>query len=242
MHCKSLWIKASAKCINVNSWYTCYMTVYIMVMHRIEVHPILFYAVTVGGVWENFCMSRTKCARAMHTNLNLCVHIFLWTACSGTCKNIIVSVLLSPSLSIAHISKDESHKVNIKCIACCLGDSQSVDVLKLVFTTFTIYVLPEEMSYTRWWPIILSFLVYRINLEMESLSEVCSVILCEHSILYATTYLPHKHKHLLTLSEENLPSCWQAWDPPLCHYSNLLENHHRDTLKNLIYHVIVYPK
>lgn len=196
-----------------------------------------FYAVTVGGVWEMFCMSR-----GLHTNLNLCVCIPLRTACSGTCKNIIVAVLLSPSLSIAHISKDESHKVNIKCIACCLGDSQSVDVLKLLFTTFTINVLPEEMSYTRWWPTISSFLIYRINLEMESLSEMCSVILCGHSILYATTYLPHKHKHLLTLSEENLPSCWQAWDPPLCHNSNLLENHHRDTLKHLIYHVIVHPK
>lgn len=82
--------------------------------------------------------------------------------------------------------------------------------------------------------------LYSINLELESLSEVCAMILHGHSILYATTYLPHKH--LLTLSEDSLPSCLQAWDPLLCHYSTLLEDHHRDTFKYLIYHVIVHAK
>lgn len=114
------------------------------------------------------------------------------------CKNRTFSVLRSPSLSIAHISQVTNIKYSLlpwwqpKVLMCwnsCLQPSLFLPCLYCA----SLYVVSNR----RW-------KAYQKYVQWSSMDTVF--------ILYATTYLPHKH--LLTLSEENLPYFWQAWERP----------------------------
>lgn len=127
-----------------------------------------------------------RCISGMQMNRNLHVCIPQWAASSGNMQRIWRFQSFSPPRS--PLPTFPESQVNIKYsllpwwqLKCWCAETH---VYNLHF-------------------LCLRFLICSINLELETLSEVCAMILHRHSILYATTYLPHKH--LLTLSEENLP-------------------------------------